>query len=144
MKKTTKKKIDWSKAKAVQPRLGEVQEIISGKLRECLERQQNFVNSVLARIYTSTELQEIDKQLSNEGANITMKWYGTTYPVELLRVEREIKVHQLKEHMRQEVYLRKALENDGLSEQDLKDLVMGRYKKTSDALSKSEVKEGAK
>lgn len=115
----------------------DVQKEITGKLVASLQRQSNFKGTVLSRMYVGAELLEMRKQLAG---TITLQWYGIPFPKEILIYEHDIKLHQYKELLLKENYLKSQLLREGLTEADIQAVIEGKYSKTEEAIKASEKK----
>lgn len=85
-------------------------------------------------MYTGSELNEIRTQL--EGT-ITVKWRGIVCPKSILSAEHDILLNQYKEQLSNEKYLKDALLNDGLTEEEINNVLNWKYNK--DEVKKDEL-----
>lgn len=114
---------------------------ISGKVRDRLNRQKDYLKVFLAANYKRAQLEVIKKQLEdNEKYQlpITLKWQGVPYPYSVLSAEFNIHIFEYKELLSKHEYLKQALKNDGLSDDDIVKVEKGLYKKDEDDLKKVE------
>jgi len=86
--------------------------------RAYISDQKEIIKVMLARVYMQEEMQEIDKQLDSN--KITMKWYGQTFPIAILKMERAIKHNTYKDLVMQEEELKRKLVAAGLTIVDIK------------------------
>lgn len=117
-----------------------VQQIISGQLAERIKRQQEYRKVWLTRLYVQTEIEEMTRQLSGS-AQITMQWYGQPFPKKLLGIEHDLKFTQYMEIVSQENYMKQALKNDGLTDEELQQVLKGEFRKHHKMLEESKNKE---
>ena len=129
LKRIIKQNPDWKKAMAVPYTKEEEQEIITGKLRDRLHRQNDYREGFLKRLVKQARLEHIHKLIDE--ANTALKdeivWLGISYPVSILMAEYNLELHYYKTALMNEKYLYKALRNDGLSDEDIKLVQAGNY-----------------
>jgi len=89
--------------------------------REFIKMQQNYKDTFLARLYKGAEMAEIRKQL--ESGKITMKWYGQEFPKEILVIEHDIVQNSYYQLLMQEKQLEKQLLKEGLSKEELTNIL---------------------
>lgn len=130
------------KVGAVQVSDAEYQEVISGKLRERVQRQNMYRKAYLLRIFYGQELIEYERQM--QSGTISIQWRGMTCPLEILKADFNLLLHNYKESIRNEKYLEQALKNDGLSDADIKLVIDGKYVKDEQIVEKLDKQKPAK
>lgn len=129
LKRIIKQNPDWKKAMAVPYTKEEEQEIITGKLRDRIHRQNDYREGFLKRLVKQARLEHINRLIDE--ANTAFKdevvWLGISYPVSILMAEYNLELHYYKIALMNEKYLYKALRNDGLSDEDIKLVQAGNY-----------------
>lgn len=69
-----------------------------------------------------------------------VEWLGVKYPISILASEFNLERFYYEQAVSNEMYLKKALERDGLSRKDLQEVIGGKYRKTEDALDEAQEK----
>jgi hypothetical protein len=116
----------------------ETQQMINQKMKEKLQRQNQFRKTFFMRLYTEQEINEIKRQLTI--GPVEMKWYNQTMPKEIVETELMLKYCIYQDYVAQENYLKQSLIRDGLSQQDINDILNFKYKKTEQNVEVSEAK----
>jgi len=116
----------------------ETQQIITQKMREKLNRQKTFRKTFFMRLYTEQEIDEIKSQLTSD--KITMQWYGQVMPKKLLESELMMKYCIYQDYVAQENYLKQQLITDGLTAQDINDVLNFKFKKSEEIVEVAEAK----
>ena len=134
-----RKKVKEIKTGAVQPNKGEVEQIIRGKLVERLKRQKDYRTTFFNRLYKQAEIEEMRNQLMS--GKIEVEWSGMKCPENILKASFNLALDDYRNLISSEQYLLKALKNDGLSDEDIKGVINGKFDKTEKAIIKSESKD---
>ena len=131
LKRIIKQNPDWKKAMAIPYTDEEAKEIITGKLRDRLHRQNDYRESYLKRLVKQTRLTHINGLIDKANAEFKKEvvWLGISYPVSILMAEYNLELHYYKTACMNEKYLYKALLNDGLSDEDIQLVQRGTYVK---------------
>jgi hypothetical protein len=112
--------------------------VFNHNLQESINLQKDYRRTFFTRKYHEEELREIEKQI--ESNVITMQWFGTPYPLDLLKALHN-KMHQnYLDIVEQEVYIKSRLEKRGLSNDDLLTILKGSYNKKEPLPEKEEEK----
>lgn len=90
-------------------------------LKEFLKKQKSYKELFLARLYKGAEMKEMREQL--QSGDIKMQWYGMTFPKSLLAIEHDIVQNTYYDLLMKEENLKQSLKQDGLTKQDLIDLL---------------------
>lgn len=139
-KKHSKRKL---RARAVKVRDSEYQQEIRNKLKERLQRQDAYCEIRLRRHCKEAKTMALGETLgfANKEDVREVRWLGIDYPINILITEWRLEMFYLKKLLRQEIYLKQALFNDGLTEKDIRKVLQGKYKKDEDKIDKAEKKE---
>lgn len=119
-------------AKAVQYDEEEAQDIIRGKLRDRIHRQEEFCKLYHARVYKQEELDYMEYCMK-EGSGSTDKlvvYLSILYPLKMF--EARIKYEYFNNYrpiVERELSLKQALKNDGLTDAELEECIKGKFKK---------------
>lgn len=112
------------KAKFEKPRPGELKEIIESKRVEFVQRQNEYRESILLRIYKQEEISEMRRQI--ESGDIQVEWTGMKCPLPILKARFNLEIHKYKEMISRENYMRQSLKNDGLSDEQMTEIIDGK------------------
>lgn len=124
----SKKKIREIKDGFVRPTAEEIQEEISGKVAERLKIQEMFREAVLKRHFQESYLEDFGKELKRrmdakeEGA---FQFCGSHYSsLKNALCDFHLADNSYSQILKQENYLRKALKNEGLTDDQISQLVI--------------------
>ena len=126
VKKGIVKPIAKGKAGAVKYDEKEVQQIVDQKKQEGINRQKDYRETVLARILKQEEILEMQKQISGD---VSMQWSGMICPKPILKAQYNLDIHRYKNFISREKYLEQALINDGLTKDQVSEVLNGKYVK---------------
>lgn len=115
-------------ARAVKTSEKEVQEIITSKKVEALNRQKDFRSKFLNRLFQQETMKAIVEQIKS--GNITMEAEGLVYTKEMLVVRYQIELHNYKLLIAEEEHYKKALLVDGYSMEEIMEIADGKFKKS--------------
>ena len=136
MKTNKAKIIKKLKPQFLEPEKGEVDKIVSQKLRESIQRQKAYREAVLVRISKGTKLRLLKelllKALTEKKEKV--EWLGVMYPVELLKSEFNLEVFYYSQTVANENYIRRGLIKEGLKEEEVNQVAEGKFKKTEELL----------
>jgi hypothetical protein len=116
----------------------ETQQMINSKMKEKLQRQNQFRKTFFMRLYTEQEINEIKRQLTV--GPIEMKWYNQPMPKEIVETELMLKYCIYQDYVAQENYLKQNLIRDGLTADEINDILNFKYKKTEQSVEVAEAK----
>jgi soluble cytochrome b562 len=116
----------------------ETQQIITQKMRDGLNRQKQFRKTFFMRLYTEQEIDEIKSQL--DSGNIKMQWYGQVMPKDILKSELMMKYCIYQDYVAQENYLKQTLIKDGLTGQEINDVLNFKFNKTEQNVEIANIK----
>lgn len=116
----------------------ETQQMINQKMKDKLQRQNQFRKTFFMRMYTEQEINEIKRQLTV--GPIEMKWYNQPMPKEIVETELMLKYCIYQDYVAQENYLKQNLIRDGLTADDINDILNFKYKKTEQSVEVAEAK----
>jgi len=121
--------------------------IIEGKLRDLINKQEELRETNLASMYSYAELEELERIHDNYDNKVTdgtwvekPEWYGIAMPKKLLTIEMKMKELRFVKIMRKLEYLKNQLKSAGFSDEQLVDVMSGKYIKDFKKLKKIQAK----
>ncbi len=102
-------------------------EVIDGMIADKINRQKDFQNARIGRLYTGAELKEIRQQI--EQKDIKILWRGIPMPLSIAVIEHDAVQNRYVEIVRKEKYLYESLKRDGLSDKQIEEVASGKFKK---------------
>ena len=127
----------WKKARAVQPSLKELKEVITAKKAELLQRQEHYREAVLLRIDKQVSLQNLreridkySKLVKESGQNdsdIVFEYGHHTFPLDRWKTQYNLELFYLSKALKNEQYFLQALKTDRLKDEQILDILDGKY-----------------
>jgi len=110
-----------NRAKANKIKQKELDTIMDEKIQFKVKLQKEFKEKFLTRKIAEADIEDMGSML--EAAKSEKKdrvdWYGTSYTIKSASLRMLRHIHNYKEIVSEENYLRQALKNDGISDEDI-------------------------
>ena len=126
-------------AKAVKVSPEQYQQEMTGKLRDKIGRQNEYMQLNLNANMKITRLKWMRKQIDSN--KIEWKIYESPMPLDMMVCQYDMELYEYKRILTRLEYLKQALKNDGMTPEDINKLERGEYVKDEKKLKEIDLNE---